>query len=150
MDLARTRKWCRGGVLAGMWPALRSIRISTVPSPRHFENGHAGTAIDIADAAPVASRGGPRGRAAAPCESPRSRVESSRVGPAYFPRFIQSPNGRTIPRRTDRSLRHLDSVPHHLLVVVAHFLTPERSNRAYGTYARTRDFQSTFSALGIA
>lgn len=49
-DPARTRKR-RGGVLAGTWPPLQGIRISIVPSPRHFENGQAGTAIDIADGA---------------------------------------------------------------------------------------------------
>lgn len=83
-------------------------------------------------------------RSSFPRTSPRAlqdrrQVGSSRIGaePTYFPGFTQS--SRVSSEQTDdpsdRSLRHLDSVPHHLLGGRTHFLTPERSEpRIYGTY----------------
>lgn len=112
----------RGGVPAGTWPPLRSIRISTVPSPRHFENGQAVPAIDIADGASRVARGTSRTSAShssfprtSPCAllvaAKSGRVESNRVESSRDGSRVESnrhtfrdshrhrvrPNERTIP-----------------------------------------------------
>lgn len=135
----------RGGVAAGMWPPLRGIRISTVPSPRHFENGQAGTAIDIADSASRVARGTSR-TSASRSSFPRTNPYALRELPAKFgsesyrrafPEFRRVDQYDrtigTIPRRTTGRYAILIPCP-TICLMVAHFLTPERSNSAHGPY----------------